>query len=546
MEVRRRLGARLLKDRPHQRTLAAIVGILALYGVGLVLRVPQKAVEVGGSAEHADAGADSTRFDSNKDSASPSGSNQETASDEAAVERACSPAFMVAPFVLLLGAIAVLPLLSKTAHWWEHNSRKFLVAGGLAILTLVYYLGWYAFPLERHFPTHARIEPAASGLNWELTLSLAQDALFGEFTPFIVLLFALYTISGGIRVSGDLRADPRTNLTFLACGALLASLVGTTGAAMLLIRPLLETNSQRKHVAHTVVFFTFLACNCGGCLLPLGDPPLFLGYLQGVDFLWTLSLWKEWAFVNGVLLVIYAILDGLVIYPRESKKDVVRDIRQARKLKFEGLWPNGALLLGVMLAVGLLDPSKPLVGTDWRPWLYLREATLLALVAISLAFGAPDVRRANRFDFGPIVEVAVLFVGIFVCMRPALQILDARGSSLPLREPWHYFWGTGLLSSILDNAPTYLVFFESAKSLHAPGHASMPALGVPDAYLAAVSLGAVFMGANTYIGNGPNFMVKTIAEQAGVRMPSFFGYMMYSGLVLVPIFGLVTWLFFWN
>jgi Na+/H+ antiporter NhaD/arsenite permease-like protein len=293
-------------------------------------------------------------------------------------------------------------------------------------------------------------------------------------------------------------------------------------------------------VAHTVVFFIFLVCNCGGCLLPIGDPPLFLGYLEGVDFLWTLSLWKPWLVTNGLLLVIYWLWDTFYAHPHERASDVQRDIRMAGPLKVSGLWPNALLMAGVIAAVALLDPAKAVPGTDWHPWIFLREGVLLTLVALSLVLGSAEIRERNGFTYGAIVEVAALFLGIFVCMQPALALLHEHGAALGIHSPRAFFWATGALSSVLDNAPTYLVFFKAAQSLPADG-ATMA--GVDVARLAAVSLGAVFLGAMTYIGNGPNFMVKAIAEQSGVKMPSFFGYCVYSFGVLLPVFVLVSLLF---
>jgi Na+/H+ antiporter NhaD/arsenite permease-like protein len=429
----------------------------------------------------------------------------------------------VIPFALLLSAIAVLPLLERGSHWWEHNLNKFFVAGGLALITLLYL---------------AVLHPDAS---FARAVGSLEHVLLADYIPFIILLFSLYTISGGIRIEGDLPAHPLTNATMIVSGGLLASFIGTTGAAMLLIRVLLETNSERKHVAHTVVFFIFVVCNCGGLLLPLGDPPLFLGYLHGVDFLWTLSLWKSWLFVNGMLLAVYLAIDHFFYYPHETKADIAIDETRVRKLQFSGIWPNGLLLLGVILSVALLDSSKPLPGTAWHPYLYLREAAQLALVAASLLFGARAVRVANNFDYLPIVEVAVLFVGIFMAMQPALEILDARGADLGIDTPQKFFWASGWLSSVLDNAPTYLVFFEAARNISAGTSQTMA--GVSTSLLTAVSLGAVTMGAMTYIGNGPNFMVKTIAEKSGIRMPSFFGYMGYSFAILLPILAISSWLF---
>jgi Na+/H+ antiporter NhaD/arsenite permease-like protein len=453
------------------------------------------------------------------------------------------PYWMVTPFVLLLGAIALLPLIPATAHWWESNLHRFYVAGGLALITLLYYLTLHAHPLEAHWPAHHFALPSPAGLNFAQAAAVLANAILNEYVPFIILLFSLYTISGGIRIEGDLPAHPLTNAAFLAVGGVLASFIGTTGAAMLLIRPLLETNRERKHVKHTVIFFTFIVCNCGGCMLPLGDPPLFLGYLLGVPFLWTLVLWKEWLFVNAALLVIYFLWDRYWYHPREKAADIARDETRRHRLRFSGLWPNALLLLGVILSVGLLDPGKAVPGGDWHPWMYLREIVQLSLVGLSLAVGAGHARRANRFNYGAIIEVAALFFGIFICMQPALQILGVEGANLGLTEPWQYFWASGGLSSVLDNAPTYVVFFETAKSLPGSLGGGSPVAGVDPRLLVAISLGSVFMGANTYIGNGPNFMVKSIAEKAGVAMPSFFGYMLYSVAILVPLFLLVTFLF---
>ena len=451
------------------------------------------------------------------------------------------PIWTVAPFALLLGAIALLPLLPATKHWWESNRNRFLVAASLALVTLAYYSVLHREPIARHFLGHEMVHPEAGAVSWSLPAIVFQNSVLGEYLPFIVLLFALYTICGGIRISGDLPAHPMTNTAFIAVGGLLASLIGTTGAAMVLIRPLLETNSERRHVRHTVVFFIFIVCNCGGCLLPIGDPPLFLGYLQGVEFLWTLTLWKEWTFVNLALLAIYYCWDRFLAYPREAKRDITADERTVRGLHFRGLRPNLPLLAGVVLAVALLDPSKPIPGTQWHPWLWLREIVQLLLVGLSLALGSQTIRSNNRFTYAAIVEVAVLFLGIFICMQPALQILDVRGASLGVDTPAKFFWSTGGLSAVLDNAPTYLVFFKTAQALHAEGPNQA---GVPVEMLTAISLGAVFMGAMTYIGNGPNFMVKTIAEKAGVTMPSFFGYLLYSVGVLLPVLILMQWLFF--
>jgi Na+/H+ antiporter NhaD/arsenite permease-like protein len=449
------------------------------------------------------------------------------------------PLVMVVPFVVLLGAIAVLPLVPATEHWWESNLNRFMVAAALGAITLLYYIVFHEHPVKSHWIKESLVPHTEGGLNFLLGWAVFANGILYEYVPFIMLLFSLYTISGGIRIQGDLPAHPLTNLVFIAAGGLLASFIGTTGAAMLLIRPLLETNRERRHVKHTVIFFIFVVCNCGGCLLPIGDPPLFLGYLRGVPFLWTFKLWPEWLLVNGGLLGIYYLYDRVWYYPHEKPIDIVRDETRVRGLQFSGLWPNAWLLLGVILSVALLDPSKALPGTAWHPWLYLREIAQLGLVAVSLVLGSEVVRRANHFNYHAILEVAALFFGIFICMQPPLQILDVRGPDLGLTEPMHFFWATGSLSSVLDNAPTYVVFFETASTLKLkPG--ALAEAGVAVELLKAVSLGAVFMGAMTYIGNGPNFMVKAIAEKSGIRMPSFFGYMLYSFGILLPLLVLTT------
>jgi Na+/H+ antiporter NhaD/arsenite permease-like protein len=400
------------------------------------------------------------------------------------------------PFVGLLLAIAVLPLAAP--RFWGSNLRKLLVAGILAAPVVVLYL---------------RVRPE----------SLVHSA--ADYASFIVLLGGLFVISGGILLEGDLEATPRTNAALLGVGAILASFVGTTGASMVLVRPLLQTNRERKHVAHTVVFFIFLVSNIGGCLTPLGDPPLFLGYLLGVPFTWTFRLFVPWLFTTGLVLAIYFLWDRRA-HAREAKADLKRDFYEVRRLRLAGRG-NALLLAGVLASVAFLR----------APW---REAAIVALALSSWLRTDPELHKANRFTFHPILEVAALFAGIFATMLPALHILQARGAELGVREPWQFFWATGALSSFLDNAPTYLTFLALARSLHLPAEV----VGVPNALLAAISLGAVFMGANTYIGNGPNFMVRSIAEERGVKMPSFGGYMLYSGGVLVPVFLVVTLVFF--
>jgi Na+/H+ antiporter NhaD/arsenite permease-like protein len=332
-------------------------------------------------------------------------------------------------------------------------------------------------------------------------------------------------IAGGIRLRGDLEATPLVNTAFLATGTAVASVVGTTGASMLLIRPLLQTNQERTRVRHTVVFFIFLVSNIGGMLTPLGDPPLFLGYLQGVPFTWTLRLWPHWLLMSVALLGLYYLWDSRH-HARESTSSLRRDRTRIEPLRISG-GLNALWLAGVVAAVAFLGAP-------------LREGAIVALAAVSLWRTPREIRRANRFTSYPMVEVTVLFLGIFLTMIPALELLHERGGELGVRAPWQFFWATGTLSSFLDNAPTYLTFLALAQGMGMPAEV----VGVPHLILAAISVGAVAMGANTYIGNAPNFMVKAIAEEAGVRMPSFVGYMAYSGGVLLPLFLLVTLLFF--
>jgi Na+/H+ antiporter NhaD/arsenite permease-like protein len=402
----------------------------------------------------------------------------------------------VVPFACLLLAIAIVPLAAP--HAWESNGRKLALSMALGAPVFVLYA------------MHA---PAA-------LVHTGRDYL-----SFMILLGSLFVISGGVLMDGDLEATPLVNTTFLALGALVASFVGTTGASMLLIRPVLHTNSERTHVVHTVVFFIFLVSNIGGSLTPLGDPPLFLGYLQGVPFTWTFRLTEEWLFTSGLLLAVYFAWDTRE-HAREPQRSLVADRTIRKPLRVTGV-ENLVLLGGIIAAAAFLA----------APW---RELAMVALSIVSWLRTSHHIRHANHFSFHPILEVAAVFAGIFLTMVPALDILRAHGAALGVREPWHFFWATGLLSSFLDNAPTYLTFLALGQGLQLPPEV----VGVPHHILAAISTGAVFMGANSYIGNGPNFMVRSIAESRGVKMPSFGGYMVYSGAVLIPVFVLVTLVFF--
>lgn len=404
------------------------------------------------------------------------------------------PLVSVVPFVLLLAGIASLPLAAP--HAWEKNRHKAIFVAVVALPVAI----WLA----------------ATDLD-----ALTHSAI--EYGSFLALLGSLYVIAGGVHVSGDLEGTPARNTAILGMGALLANLVGTTGASMLLIRTLLRTNQQREHRAHIPFFFILLVSNCGGLLTPLGDPPLFLGYLRGVPFTWTLSLAPFWLMTVGYLLALFFVIDRRQ-YALESRAAIARDVAERTPVRIDGSI-NGLFLLGVVGAVFLPTP--------WR------EIAMIAMAILAVSIGPKSARLANGFTLAPIAEVAILFAGIFVTMVPALALLEARGADLGLREPWQFFLVTGGLSSLLDNAPTYLTFLSAAQSLHLPAEL----VGVPAIHLTAISLGAVLMGANTYIGNGPNFMVKAIAEESGYRMPSFLRYAGLATLTLSPVYAaIMAWL----
>jgi len=442
------------------------------------------------------------------------------------------PAWSVIPFAAYVLAIALLPLVAH--RFWESKRNKLAVAAAASAPVLVYLLA---------------VEPQ-HGPHW-----LLHSAK--EYLAFIVLLGALFVISGGVYLRGSLAGTPIVNSGVLALGALLASLIGTTGASMLLIRPLLRANHTRERKVHIVVFFIFIVANGGGLLTPLGDPPLFLGFLRGVPFLWTFRLFGPWLFVNAALLVAFNVLDQIVL-GREERERPGAQLEELQKvavpLRIEGarnfLWLAGVLAL--IFSIGTFGKSQISASEDVL--VALQVGGMLLLAALSLATTRRETRVANGFTWSPIVEVAVVFVGIFITMIPALRLLEARGAQLGVRSGWQFFWATGVLSSFLDNAPTYLSFASVAVGVvneANPGAGLRPdALGgllaYPEGvlYLTAISCGAVLMGANTYIGNGPNFMVKSIAESAGVRMPSFLGYMAWSCLILLPLFVGVTLVFF--
>jgi Na+/H+ antiporter NhaD/arsenite permease-like protein len=365
-----------------------------------------------------------------------------------------------------------------------------------------------------------------------------------EYISFIALLGSLYVISGGILLRGDLQGKPMVNVIFLGIGAVLANVIGTTGASMLLIRPMLRTNAEREHTWHIPLFFIFLVSNIGGALTPIGDPPLFLGYLRGVPFFWTLeALWMPWLVTVGVLLGVFFAMDT-VMYGKEDAARKQLDASQLEPLSLQGS-VNFLLLAGVIGCVLLLSPNPELM--DFRHY-YAREIGMALLTAVSMFATSRAIREANNFEWGPIIEVAALFLGIFVAMIPATTLLQQHGASLGVTHPWQYFWATGALSAFLDNAPTYVTFaalacssYDFCTTADQLGPLAEHATSMP--VLEAISLGAVFLGAGSYIGNGPNFMVRAIAEQSGYKMPSFFGYVGYAALFLGPTYLLLTLLF---
>ena len=450
------------------------------------------------------------------------------------MEQFVHSAWSMIPFGIMLLMIAIGPLVAE--KWWENNVNKLIVSLILGVPVAVCLI--------------------IGGMTHDLV-----HQIFFDYVPFIILLLSLFVITGGIHFSGDLKAKPIVNTGFLALGWVLASLMGTTGAAMLLIRPVIETNKQRRYTVHTVLFFIALVANCGGLLTPLGDPPLFMLFLRGASFTWFLHLLPEWAFTGLVLLLIYFIMDTYY-YKKESWVDLSADVREATELVVKGKI-NFLYLLGVVLAVAFVNEGTiPQMGKENAPIVlkYLREIVLLALTLISLFTTNKQVRYDdNKFTWAPIIEVAVLFLGIFTTMTPALAFLKAHAADLGFTHPWQFYYSTGLLSSFLDNTPTAVAFHGVASGLPESMNAAASGLlqhgngvvdgvsfvaGVPEILLKAISISAVMFGSMTYIGNGPNFMVKAIAEESGLKMPSFFGYMIrFSLIILLPVYILTQLIF---
>ena len=438
-------------------------------------------------------------------------------------------AVWVIPFACMLLSIAIMPL--AIPHIWHHHFGKIAVFWGLAFLV-----------------------PCFAVYGAQVAIYELLHALLLEYVPFIILLFALFTVAGGVRLKGSLVGTPVVNTGLLAVGTVLASWMGTTGAAMLLIRPLLRANAHRRYRVHSVVFFIFLVANIGGSLTPLGDPPLFLGFLKGVSFFWTTTnLFLKTLLMVIALLAIFYVVDTTLYKKEGSPVPAVDPDAPKEKLGLDGSINLFFLLLivGAVLVSGLLQLGEAftIYGVTVEGQNLLRDISLLSIAGLSWAFTSKQCRALNEFSWAPIEEVAKLFLGIFVSMIPAIAILRAGTDGAlagVINMVFHegqpvnamFFWLTGALSSFLDNAPTYLVFFNTAGGDAAHLMTDMAST------LAAISAGAVFMGANTYIGNAPNFMVRSIAEERGVPMPSFFGYMMWSVGILVPLFIVLTFLFF--
>ncbi|MGN0191109.1 MAG: sodium:proton antiporter [Candidatus Cryptobacteroides sp.] len=442
------------------------------------------------------------------------------------------PLWSMIPFVLMLLMIAIGPLFAE--RWWGKNSHKLTVALVLGVPVAVFMI------------------------NNGMTERLEEQLLF-DYVPFVVLLVTLYVVTGGIRLCGSIRPTPEINTELLALGYVMASFLGTTGASMLFIRPLLDINAKRQYKVHTILFFIALVANCGGLLTPLGDPPLFMLYLRGASFGWFLSMLPQWLFTGLVLLSIYYLVDKFH-YSRKEDKASFELPDKVEPIRIRGS-RNCVLLLIVIVAVAFInkgfiprmaDPDAPL-------WIkYLREIVLVSVAILSYRGTSPRVRFVlNRFSWAPILEVCVLFLGIFTTMSPALAFMEQKASSLGITQPWQFYFSTGALSSVLDNTPTAVAFYSLASGLQESLAAATAGIssgsfmglhfvaGVPEVLLRAISIGSVFFGAMTYIGNGPNLMVKSIAESRGVKMPSFFGYILkFSLIVLLPLYIMLYFIFF--
>ena len=444
------------------------------------------------------------------------------------------PIWLCIPFACLLLCIAILPLVR--AEWWEEHQPHAVILWSML----------FVIPFAALYGIGEAVE-------------IVLECIVADYLTFIVLLFGLFCVCGNITLSGDLAGSPRINVGLLAFGTVLSSCIGTTGASMLMVRPIIKMNAWRKKRRHIIVFFIFMVSNLGGCLTPIGDPPLLMGFMRGVPFFWSLKLLPMMLFNMAVLLVVFYWIDRRAyridisngLKPDISKPGTEVKIRGLHNLIFIGLIVVAVILSGTLPSLpAFQDAAGNVKGIHLYGHVTLTYPALIEMVIILicafLSFKTTDhsIRRENHFTWGAIKEVAILFIGIFITMQPALMVLKAVGGSLGLTEPFQMFWVTGLLSSFLDNTPTYLVFLTTAGTLGFT-EGIVTTLGtIPTKMLLAISAGAVFMGANTYIGNAPNFMVKSIADENGIRMPSFFGYLLWSFGILIPVFILDTLVFF--
>src|SRR4030065_1866880 len=416
------------------------------------------------------------------------------------------PELSMLPFVLMLASIAIFPLTLN--HYWEKNKNKLIIGLLLSVPVIIYLL--------------------SAGLTEKLF-----DTIFFDYIPFIILLGSLFIITGGIYLTGDIEAKPKINTLFLGIGAVLASFMGTTGAAMLLIRPVIQTNKEREFKVHTILYFIGIVANCGGLLTPLGDPPLFMMYLRGAPFEWFFKLFPEWFFVNIILLAIYFIVDTHY-YKKEDISAIQIDKSNVRPLKLQGK-RNFIFLLMVILAVAFLNEEYLTIIHSNHFFKFIREAVILLAAYLSMLVTTKLLRTSNNFTWQPIQEVAYLFLGIFITMVPCLLYLETNAKILGVKSPTDFYYYTGLLSSFLDNTPTAVTLHSLATGLGV--NSGVTIAGIPEEILKAICIGAVFFGSMTYIGNGPNFIVKTAAEENNIKMPDFFSYIIkFSLIVLLPIF----------
>lgn len=429
------------------------------------------------------------------------------------------PLYTMIPFVLMLGSIAVLPLFAH--HFWERNRNKLIVSITLSTPTAIWLI--------------------ATGHSYEL-----EHILLFDYLPFMALLGALFVITGGIYLHGTISDRPLTNTTTLAIGGVLASFMGTTGAAMLLIRPFIRANDKRRYKVHSVLFFIAIVANSGGLLTPLGDPPLFMMYLRGAEFIWFAGMFKEWLFVNGLLLFIYFAVD--TYYFKKEDEDIRNFTPEEKEpLRIEGKF-NLLLILFVVLAVAFLNGNTIDLIKENQYYSFIRDGVLVILTGLSVLFTKKNVREMNRYSWEPINEVSYLFIGIFVTMAPALMYLQSHASSLGLDDPTLFYYATGFLSGFLDNTPTAITFYYVALGIGSvdPSILANTTLvaGIPESYMIAICTSAVFFGSMTYIGNGPNFMIRAIAVRREVKMPDFFAYFFKFGvLVLLPVYILAQLIF---